>query len=56
MVYRRRPTDVPPSNVCMGYGWQSDVYNKFISNSHYALNASNTNVHVTPYQLDVEPK
>jgi hypothetical protein len=40
----------------MGFGWQSDAYNKFSGNSHFATDAAPPNMHGMMNHLDVKPK
>jgi hypothetical protein len=56
MEFQMRPTDLPPADVGMDFGWQPDVYNKFIGNSQYALDSQNTSMHVMPANLNAKPK
>jgi hypothetical protein len=51
-----RPTDLPTPSLGMDFGWQPDVYNKFIGNSHYSLDAAGTGIHGMPKHLNVKPK
>jgi len=39
----------------MDFGWQTDGYNKFIGNSHYALDTPSTNMHGMPNHLNPKP-
>jgi hypothetical protein len=56
MEFQLRPTDLPMPGVGMDFGWQPGVYNKFISNSHYALDAQNTSMQGMPNHLYLNPK
>lgn len=51
-----RPTDLPPADVGMEFGWKPDVYNKFIGISQYALDPQNTSMHDMPAHPNVKPK
>lgn len=56
MDFQLRPTELPTPDLGMGFGWQPDVYNKFIGNSRYALDSQRTGMHVVPEQLNAIPK
>jgi len=56
MEFQPRPTELPPADAGMDFGWQPDVYNKFIGNSPYALDSQNAGMHVMPAHLNVKPK
>jgi hypothetical protein len=56
MEFQSLPTDLPPADAGMDFGWQPDVYKKFIGNSHYALNSQNTSMYVMPDHLNIKSK
>lgn len=51
-----RPDGPLPADVGMEFGWQPDVYNKFIGDSQYALDPQNTSMHGMPAHPNAEPK
>jgi len=56
MDFQPRPTDLPTPDLGMDLGWQPDVYNKFIGNSHYALDTPSANMPDMSKQFDFKPK
>jgi hypothetical protein len=55
MEFQQRHTDLPAPDLGMGFGWQPDVYSKFMDNSHYPMDAPSTSMSGMPDQLDVKP-
>lgn len=55
MDFQTRPTDLPTPDLGMDFGWQPDVYSKFIGNSHYSMDSQNTGVNDMPDQLNAKP-
>ncbi|KAM0706153.1 hypothetical protein Q7P35_006702 [Cladosporium inversicolor] len=55
MEFQLRPTEPSTPDLGMDFGWQPDVYNKFIGNSNYAMDSQPTGMHVVPDQLNATP-
>jgi hypothetical protein len=56
MDIQMRPTELSTPDIGMDFGWQSNVYNEFTDNSHYALDGPGTGMHGMTSHLDAKPK
>jgi hypothetical protein len=56
MDIQMRPTELSTPDIGMDFEWQSNVYNKFIGNSHYALDGPAIGMHGMTSHLDAKPK
>lgn len=56
MDFQLRPADLLTPDSGMDFGWQPDIYNKSVSNSHYALDTPSANMPGMSNLLNVKPK
>jgi len=56
MDFQIRPAEGSTPSIGPGFGWQPDLYNKFIDNSHYALDSSATRMQAMTDHLGMKPE